>query len=58
MNGSSVISLRERKYIKMYQEFYSNGNLNLALDSKQFNSRQERRFTGSDGHYHVIRLVN
>jgi hypothetical protein len=55
--NSKIISLRERKYVKMYKDFYSKGRLNLALDSKQLPNDDERRFVGEDGYYHVIRMV-
>jgi hypothetical protein len=56
--NSKIISLRERKYVKMYKDFYSKGKLNLALDSKHLANNNERRFVGEDGYYHVIRVVN
>jgi hypothetical protein len=55
--NSKIISLRERKYVKMYKDFYSKGRLNLALDSKNLTNNNERRFVGGDGHYHVVRMV-
>jgi hypothetical protein len=56
--NNNVVSLRERKYTKMYKDFYSKGRLDLALDSKSLANNNERRFVGEDGYYHVIRVVN
>lgn len=55
---NNIVSLTERKYIKMYKEFYRSGRLNLSLDTRITSSCGERRFVSNEGIYQVIKVVN
>jgi hypothetical protein len=57
MENSKVVSLLERKYTKMYKEFYSKKRINLSLDAVPLNDGT-RRLVDNNGIYQVVRLVN
>jgi hypothetical protein len=57
MENTKVVSLLERKYTKMYKEFYSKKRINLSLDAVPLNDGA-RRFVDNNGIYQVVRLVN